>query len=94
MPRGTTATFLKNLRFSGNMAKIHTRQKRLKGITSLHRKHRYFFTNVVAKKGAKSFTDKAKAQAWGEEKGLDTKKYELYTLPSGKKWQWRVKVRE
>ncbi len=76
------------------MAKIHTRVKRIMGITSLHRKHRYFFTNVTPKKGAKSFTDKAKAQEWAKTRGIDTKKHELYELPSGKKWQWRVKPRE
>ncbi|HIH24870.1 TPA: hypothetical protein HA251_07595 [Candidatus Woesearchaeota archaeon] len=76
------------------MSKIHTRQKRLLGITSLHRMHRYFFTNVVAKKGAKSFTDKDKAHAWAKEQKLDTKKYELYELPSGKKWQWRLNARD
>jgi hypothetical protein len=76
------------------MTKIHTRVKRLLGITSFHRKHRYFFTNVIAKKGAKSFTDKDKAKAWAKEQKIDTAKYELYELPSGKKWQWRIKARD
>ncbi len=71
------------------MAKIHTRAKRLLGILSTHRKHRYFFSNVEAKKGFRSFTDKDKAMAYAKEQGIDTKKYELYTLQNGKKFQWR-----
>jgi hypothetical protein len=76
------------------MAKIHTRVKRILGVLSTHRKHRYFFTNVTPKKGAKSFTDKEKAIAWAKEQGIDTKKYELYTLQNGKKFQWRPIPRE
>ena len=76
------------------MSKIHTRAKRLLGITSLHRKHRYFFTNVIAKKGAKSFTSKDKAEVWAKEHKLDTKKYVLHPLQNGKKFQWRAKMRE
>jgi hypothetical protein len=74
------------------MAKIHTRQKRLLGITSFHRKHRYFFTNVIAKKGFKSFETEEKAKAWAKEN--DVKGMELYQTPKAKKWQWRPKVRE
>jgi hypothetical protein len=76
------------------MAKIHTRAKRLLGILSTHRKHKFFFTNVEAKKGAKSFTDKEKAQTWAKEQKLDTKKYELHELQNGKKFQWRVVPRQ
>ncbi len=75
------------------MVKIHTRPKRLKGILSTHRMHRFWFTNVVAKKGPKSFTDKDKAHVWAKEQGLDSS-YELYELPSGKKWQWRNNIRD
>ena len=71
------------------MAKIHTRAKRLLGILSTHRKHRYFFTNVEAKKGHKSFTDKAKALEYAKEQKIDTKTHELYELQNGKKFQWR-----
>jgi hypothetical protein len=86
--------FLKGFEIHRPMTKIHTRAKRLLGILSTHRKHKYFFTNVVAKKGAKSFTDKAKAEAWAKENKLDTKKYELYELQQGKKFQWRPLLRD
>jgi hypothetical protein len=76
------------------MAKIHTRAKRLLGILSTHRKHRYFFTNVEAKKGYKSFTDKEKAQVWAKENKIDTKTHELHVLQNGKKFQWRPLPRE
>jgi hypothetical protein len=90
----STATFLNPWQIHNAMSKIHTRVKRLLGITSLHRKHRYFFSNVTAKKGAKSFTDKEKALAWAKEQGLDSKKFELHTLQNGKKFQWRAIPRE
>ena len=76
------------------MSKIHTRAKRLLGVLSTHRMHRYFFTNVEAKKGAKSFTDKDKANAWAKETKLDMKKYELHELQNGKKFQWRLLARQ
>ena len=76
------------------MAKIHTRAKRLLGITSFHRMHRYWFTNVVAKKGYRSFTDKAKAEAYAKENGIDMKTHVLYELQGGKKLQWRPKPRD
>jgi hypothetical protein len=76
------------------MSKIHTRAKRLLGVLSTHRKHKFFFTNVVAKKGAKSFTDKAKAEAWAKENKLDMKKHELHELQNGKKFQWRTLFRQ
>jgi hypothetical protein len=76
------------------MVKIHTRRKRLMGITSLHRKHRYFFTNVTPKKGYKSFLTKEKAHAWAKEHSVDTAKLVLYELQQGKKFQWRPKPRE
>ena len=76
------------------MSKIHTRAKRLLGITSFHRKHRFWFTNVVAKKGYKSFTDKAKAKEWAKETGIDMKTHELHELQNGKKFQWRPLPRQ
>jgi hypothetical protein len=71
------------------MTKIHTRAKRLLGLLSTHRKHKFFFTNVVAKTGYKSFVSKEKAQEWAKENKIDTKKMELYELQNGKKFQWR-----
>ncbi len=76
------------------MVKIHTRVKRIKGTPTRTRKHRFWFTNVVAKKGFKSFDDKAKAIAWAKETSVDQKTFELYELPSGKKWQWRPLARD
>lgn len=71
------------------MAKIHTRAKRLLGLLSTHRKHRFWFTNVEAKKGHKSFETKEKALAWAKEQGVDMKTHELYELQQGKKYQIR-----
>jgi hypothetical protein len=70
------------------MAKIHTRQKRLRGITSFHRKHRFWFTNVVAKKGYRSFVSKENALAWAKENAVDMKTHEIHEL-SAKKFQVR-----
>ena len=91
MTRGndTIATFKNSLQIHGCMTKIHTRQKRLLGITSLHRKHRYFFTNVEAKKGYRSFETKEKAANWAKDQGLDMKTHEIYELQNGKKFQVR-----
>ncbi len=71
------------------MAKVHTKAKRMKKIRSTTIKHRYFFTRVVAKKGAKSFLTKDAAHQWAKEQGLDTGTHVLHELPSGKKFQWR-----
>jgi hypothetical protein len=71
------------------MAKIHTRVKRLLGILSTHRKHRYFFTNVIAKKGHKSFVSKELAVAWAKENSVDMKTHEIYELQNGRKFQVR-----
>jgi hypothetical protein len=76
------------------MKKIHTRKKRILGILSTHRKHRYFFTNVTPKKGYRSFADKAKAEAWAKENKVDTSKMELFQTRKAKKWQWRPIGRE
>lgn len=76
------------------MVKIHTRAKRLLGLRSFHRKHRFWFTKVEAKTGPKSFTTKEKAMAWAKENGIDTKKHVLYELQQGKKFQWRPQPRE
>jgi hypothetical protein len=76
------------------MKKVHTRKKRILGILSTHRKHRYYFTNVVAKKGYKSFSDKDKASAWAKENEVNTSKMELYQTRVGKKWQWRPVTRQ
>jgi len=89
-----TATFLKDLRIHAGMTKIHARAKRLLGITSFHRKHRFWFTTVTPKKGAKSFMSKEKAQEWAKEQGLDVKTHELRELQNGKKFQWRPLPRE
>jgi hypothetical protein len=75
------------------MSKIHTGVKRRLGIRSTTRKHRYWFTRVIAKKGAKSFTDKEKAHAWAKEQGVDAGKFVLHELQGGKKFQWREKPR-
>lgn len=71
------------------MAKIHTKAKRMKKIRSTTIKHRYFFTRVEGKKGAKSFVSKEAAQAWAREQGLESGKYVLHELQNGKKFQWR-----
>jgi hypothetical protein len=71
------------------MAKIHTKAKRMKKIRSTTIKHRYFFTRVVGKKGAKSFVSKEAAQQWAQEQGLDKSAYVLHELQNGKKFQWR-----
>ena len=71
------------------MSKIHTRAKRLLGVLSTHRMHRYFFSNVVAKKGHRSFETKEKAHAWAKENNVDMKTHELYELQNGKKFQIR-----
>lgn len=76
------------------MAKIHTRAKRLLGTPSTSRKHRYWFTNVEAKKGHKSFTTKEKAADWAKENGLDMKAHEIYELQNGKKFQVRPVPRQ
>lgn len=74
------------------MAKIHTAQKRRKGIRSTTRKHRFWFSNVEAKKGAKSFASREKAQEWAKENGVDTKEMVLHETRAGK-IQWRPKPR-
>ena len=76
------------------MTKIHSRKKRLLGIRSLHRKHRYFFTNVTPKTGPKSFGSKETAMAYAKEHGVDTGTHVLYELQGGKKLQWRPKPRD
>lgn len=73
------------------MAKIHTAQKRRKGIRSTSRKHRFWFTNVIAKIGHKSFASEEQAQAWAKEH--DTTDMVLHELQNGKKYQWRPKPR-
>lgn len=75
------------------MAKIHTAVKRRLGIRSTTRKHRFWFTNVVAKKGAKSFTDRTKAEEWAKEHELDMEQYVLHEMQGGKKFQWRENPR-
>jgi hypothetical protein len=62
------------------MAKIHTRAKRLLGITSTQRKHRFYFTSVTAKKGHKSFDTKEKAMEWAKQNSVDMKTHEVHTL--------------
>ena len=73
------------------MVKIHTAVKRRLGIRSTTRKHRFWFTRVVAKRGEKSFVTKEKAEAWAKEHKVDTKKMVLHPLQNGKKYQWRAK---
>ena len=72
------------------MSKRHTAPKRRKGAPTTTRRHRYWFSNVVAKKGAKSFATREKAQAWAKEN--DTSGMVLHETLSGK-LQWRAKRR-
>jgi hypothetical protein len=71
------------------MAKIHTRSKRSLRTGSTSRQHKFWFTTVEKKKGAKSFRSEERAKEWASEQKLDTKKFYLHVLQNGKKFQWR-----
>jgi len=76
------------------MSKRHTTPKRKKDTPTTTRKHRFYFSNVVAKTGEKSFTNEAAAHTWAKETGVDTSKKVLYVLQNGKKFQWRATPRQ
>jgi hypothetical protein len=74
------------------MSKRHTTPKRKKDTPTTTRRHRYYFSNVVAKKGAKSFVSAEKADAWAKEHDVDTGTMVLHETLAGK-FEWRAKQR-
>ncbi len=73
------------------MSKRHTTPKRKLDTPTTTRRHRYYFSNVEAKTGHKSFPTREAAEMWAKEHG--TKGLVLHETLAGK-IQLRPKLRD
>jgi len=66
------------------MVKVHTRKKRLMGISS-GKRHRFHFEVAHPKKGDRTFASKEQADAYAKEKGI--KKYTIAPAKKNKRFK-------
>jgi len=68
------------------MPRLHTRQKRYKGVGATSQKHRFWKGNQKGRQRMKSFSTEEKARAWAKTNSLN-ESFLLRQHPCGK-WQW------
>ena len=71
------------------MAKIHTRRKRKKGVTTSFR-HRFLFTNPSKKKGQKTFKNEEALKAYADKMGIKNYKIENLKSPESSTQKLRI----